>query len=191
MISNVTGHEVLKGLWDIVSWLRFSCVDWLGRQFLCAGNCTAAPRVPNKRFGAVSRNYFRLVLCWSGSFFVLSFILLSVLLVFSSRHGSQKRCVQVICYNFVSRWWNNKKINTPKDIDSTRHVTSPVCSNNCNICAMFPSEQNVHSEYSQTTPLTTFIMANSCFCIVAESMDEIIALTRTALSELAIWPNMS
>ena len=30
------------------------------------------------------------------------------------------------------------------------------------------------------TSLTTFIMANSCFCIVAESMDEIIALTRTA-----------
>ena len=39
--------------------------------------------------------------------------------------------------------------------------------------------------------LTTFIMANSCFCIVAESMDKIIAPTRTALSELAIWPNLS
>ena len=34
-------------------------------------------------------------------------------------------------------------------------------------------------------------MANSDFCIVAESMDEMIALTLTALSELAIWPNMS
>ena len=27
--------------------------------------------------------------------------------------------------------------------------------------------------------------------IVAESMDEIVALTRTALSELALWPNLS
>ena len=45
--------------------------------------------------------------------------------------------------------------------------------------------QNGSAEY------TTFIMANSNFCIVAESMDEMIALTLTALSELAIWPNMS
>ena len=45
--------------------------------------------------------------------------------------------------------------------------------------------------YLHTHTHTTFIMANSCFCIVAESMDKIIALTRTALSELAIWPNLS
>ena len=32
---------------------------------------------------------------------------------------------------------------------------------------------------------TTFIMVNSNFCIVAESMDEMIILTQTALSELA------
>ena len=63
-----------------------------------------------------------------------------------------------------------------------------------------PDEVSIYKNFSLRTEvggvvwppsLSTFIMVNSCFCIVAESMDEIIALTWTALSELAIWPNLS
>ena len=67
-------HEERKGLWNF-SWLRFA------RE-------KVRPRVPNKRFGAVSRNYF-------SSRVLLKWMLFLVLLVFSPSEA-QKRYVQVI-----------------------------------------------------------------------------------------------
>ena len=135
-------HEVRKGLWNF-SWLRFSDVDWLSRQVLCAGNGTAVPNKSARCRILFSRWLWLERLC----------------------HGPAKRQKRGMYkqesghkLSVITLFCDSKNF-TPKDIKFDLHVASQACSNNWNIlhgCLFIQSPtKSFHS--SQTITSTLFV----------------------------------